>query len=180
MDAPARAAEQVPRGSGHRARLTHSPALSESGLHMTLPAAITLVETTIRALGLDPAQARVPHDGPGARFALRRGSAEVLVLLAGPSGSDAVGTLRVVAPVIALPSVERRLELYERLLRLNGSEARGCAFALSDDAVVIVHERSVRDLDASEVDAAIRTVGAVADHFDDALAREFDAARARG
>ena len=147
---------------------------------MTLSAAITLVEASIRTLGLDPAQTRAPQEGPGARFALRRGSAEVFVLLAAPSGAEAVGTLRIVAPVIQLPAAEKRLALFERLLRLNASEARGCAFALSDEAVVIVYERSVCDLDASEVDAAIRTVGAVADHFDDALAREFDATRARG
>jgi hypothetical protein len=147
---------------------------------MTLSAAITLVEASIRALGLDPGQARLPGDGPGARFSLRRGSAQVFVLVVAPSGTEAAGTLRVVAPVIELPAAEKRLALFERLLRLNAAEARGCAFALSDDAVVVVCERSVRDLDASEVDSAIRTVGAVADHLDDALAREFDATRARG
>ena len=147
---------------------------------MPLSAAIALVETSIRSLGLDPAQTRAPHEGPGARFALRRGSAEVFVILAPPSATDSAGTLRIVAPVIQLPAAERRLALFERLLRINAAEARGCAFALSEESVVIVHERSVRDLDASEVDAAIRMVGAVADHFDDALAREFGATRARG
>jgi hypothetical protein len=147
---------------------------------MPLSAALSLVEASIRTLGLDPAQARLPGDGPGARFSLRRGSAQVFILLAAPSGAETVGTLRIVAPVIELPAPEKRLALFERLLRLNAAEARGCAFALSDEAVVIVCERSVRDLDASEVDASIRTVGAVADHFDDALAREFDATRARG
>jgi len=152
----------------------------ESGTDMSLSAAIALVETSIRSLGIDPAQARAPQEGPGARFALRRGSAEVFVVLAPPSQHDAEGTLRIVAPVIQLPPAERRLALFERLLRINAAEARGCAFALSEESVVIVHERSVRDLDASEVDAAIRMVGAVADHFDDALAREFGATLARG
>lgn len=147
---------------------------------MTLAAAITLVETSIRSLGLDPAQARVPQDGPGARFALRRGSAQVFVIVAAPGGSDTDGTLRIVAPVIPVPPVAQRLALYERLLRLNATETHGCAFALSDESVVIVQERSVRDLDASEVDVAIRTVGAAANHFDDALARELAAARTPG
>jgi hypothetical protein len=147
---------------------------------MTLSAAVSLVESSIRNLGLDPARARLPQEGEGARFALHRGSAEVFVVLAPPSEVDPVGTLRIVAPVIALPADDRRSALYERLLRLNAAEARGCAFALSGESVVVVHERSVRDLDASEVDAALRMVGAVADHFDDALAREFGAARARG
>jgi hypothetical protein len=137
---------------------------------MTLSAAVTLVEASIRNLGLDPDRARVAQEGGGARFALHRGSAEVFVVLAPPSEVDAVGTLRIVAPVIALPAAERRAALYEYLLRINAAEARGCAFALSGESVVVVHERSVRDLDASEVD----------DHFDDALAREFSAARARG
>jgi hypothetical protein len=147
---------------------------------MSITAALSLVESSIRALGLDPARARLPHEGDGARFALHRGSTEVFVVLAPPSDVDPAGTLRIVAPVIALPDAERRLALYERVLRLNAAEARGCAFALSGESVVVVHERSVHDLDASEVDAALRTVGAVADHFDDILAREFGAARARG
>ena len=72
---------------------------------------------------------------------------------------------------------DREAALYKRLLEANASELVGVAFGLRDGEVVLVSERSVRDLDGSEVDALIRSVGRVADRFDDALAKEFGAQR---
>ena len=46
--------------------------------------AVTLVEDTIRALGIDPAAARVTASKGGAQFALKRGSARVVIAIHPP------------------------------------------------------------------------------------------------
>jgi hypothetical protein len=145
--------------------------------------AVALVEAAVGALGIDPAKARLPS-GPGATYVLRRGSAQVLVSVLGASGggggdAGAEATLQVVSPVVKLPPAGAREALFEKLLRLNAGEARGASFALLGDEVVLLTTRAARDLDASEVDAALRLIGRLADRFDDALAAEFGAERAR-
>ncbi|MCZ7680442.1 MAG: YbjN domain-containing protein [Sandaracinaceae bacterium] len=63
------------------------------------------------------------------------------------------------------------------MLEANATELAGAAFALSEGEVVVVSERSVTDLDASEVDAMIRNVGRTADRYDDELAAQYGALR---
>ena len=147
----------------------------QSAEHLRLAEA--LVEQTIKSLGIDPARARVSAGQGRAAFALKRGSASILIVLHPPREGEPDGTLRVVAPVIRLPAPDRRPALFQRLLELNGRELLGVAFGIVGDDVVVVTERSVRDLDESEVDTTLRTVGRVADRYDDALAREFGATR---
>jgi hypothetical protein len=134
-----------------------------------------LVEETIQKLGIEPASAAIPGDASTVAYALKRGSARVIVAV---HGSGAEGTLRVVAPVVRVPDdAAKASALFRRLLELNARELQGAAFGLfGDDAVVIV-ERTVLDLDASEVEGAIRGVGRVADRWDDALAAEFGTVR---
>ena len=48
---------------------------------------------------------------------------------------------------------------------------------VSGEEVVVVTERSVQDLDGSEVDGMIRNVGRLADAWDDALAERYGARR---
>ncbi|MGE0785888.1 MAG: YbjN domain-containing protein [Sandaracinaceae bacterium] len=138
--------------------------------------AIALVERTITALGVDPAASRSQRDGHVA-YALRRGSARILIAVHAPSEELNEGRLRVIAPVVHLAGVTREAELYRHLLEANARELVGAAFAVSGDEVVVVTERSVRDLDASEVDAMVRTVGRLADRYDDELAAAYGAAR---
>jgi hypothetical protein len=133
--------------------------------------AIGLVEATIKSLGVDAGQAKIPGDQKTVAYALRRGSARVVVAIArdGQGG----GTLRVLAPVVKAPAADREAAVFKRLLELNAREASGAAFGLFGDDVVAVAERGVKDLDASEVDAIVKNVGRVADRWDDALAKEF-------
>lgn len=134
-----------------------------------------LVEEAIVKLGIDPETTRIPGDAETAAYALKRGSARVIVAVHG-AGED--GTLRVVAPVVRVPSdPEKHAPFYKRLLELNGRELQGAAFGLFAEDAVVIMERPVKDLDASEVDAAIRGVGRVADRWDDALATEFGTVR---
>ncbi len=137
--------------------------------------ALALVEESIRRLGLDPATTRLPGDTKTTAFALRRGSARVVVAVHdGPTG----GVLRVVAPAVRIPADPASANgLYRRVLELNGRELHGAAFGVFGDDLVVIAERSLVDLDASEVEAAIRGVGAIADKWDDALAKEFGSKR---
>jgi hypothetical protein len=133
-------------------------------------AAVALVEASIQKIGIDPATARIPGDAHTAAFALRRGSARVVVAVHG----GAHGVLRVVAPVVKVPADAASANgLFRRVLELNGREIHGSAFGIFGDDVVAITERSLVDLDASEVEAAIRGVGAIADKWDDTLAKEF-------
>ncbi|MCA9609285.1 MAG: YbjN domain-containing protein [Myxococcales bacterium] len=138
--------------------------------------ATALVEKTIEALGIDPATSRRERDGHVA-YALRRGSARILIAVHAPSGDLTEGRIRVVAPVVVLPSEDRQLALLKHLLVANATDLVGAAFAVSGDEVVVVTERAVRDLDASEVDTMIRTVGRVADRYDDELSKTFSLTR---
>jgi hypothetical protein len=140
--------------------------------------AVTLVEETIRALGLDPADCRVGGTGGPARYSLRRGSASILVALSEPTAVQEDGSIRVVAPVVRVPPEAEQGPFFKHLLELNAESLAGLAFGVLGKDVVLVAERSLRDLDASEVDAMIRAVGRDADRFDDHLATLFKTTRA--
>lgn len=133
--------------------------------------AVEMVEATIRALGVDPAAARIPGDDKTHAYALRRGSARVVVAIARAEGGH--GTLRVLAPVVHAPEAANEAAVFKRLLELNAREVSGAAFGLFGDEIVAVAERSTEDLDQSEVEANVKNVGRVADRWDDALAKEF-------
>jgi hypothetical protein len=133
--------------------------------------AIAMVEATIKTLGVDPAAAKIPGDEKTTAYALRRGSARVVVAVS--KGEGGSGTFRVLAPVVRAPEAGKEAAVFRRLLELNAREVSGAAFGLFGDEVVAVAERATRDLDASEVDATVKNVGRVADRWDDALAKEF-------
>lgn len=140
--------------------------------------AVTFVETTVRTLGLEPSQCRVNVPGAGDAFSLRRGSASMLVTLQQGKRPGDEGTIRILAPVVMVPSdAAKEHAMLRKLMHANVKEVTGAAFGLLDGQVVVVTERSVKDLDASEVEQMIRSLGRVADRFDDALAAEFGVQR---
>jgi len=140
-----------------------------------LTRAIQMVETTIRSLGVDPATAKIPGDDKTHAYALRRGSARVVIAIARGHGGH--GVLRVLAPVVRAPEAAHEAAVFRRLLELNAREISGAAFGLFGDEIVAVAERSTKDLDPSEVEANVKNVGRVADQWDDALAKEFGLSR---
>jgi len=138
--------------------------------------AVSLVEETIRKLGIDPGASRSEKEGHVA-FALRRGSARILIAVHAPRGELVEGRIRVVSPCVVLPSKDAEAPILRFLLEANASELVGAAFAVSGDEVVVVAERTVKDLDLSEVDTMIRNVGRVADRYDDELSTKFSLKR---
>lgn len=133
-----------------------------------------LVEATLTRLGLDPAASRVKDEAAHVAWTAKRGSASVLL---GVLMREGVPHLRVVAPVL-YPDPAKKEALYTRLLELNAGGLAHCAFGLSGDRVVAVHERPAAGLDEGEVEHIIRQVSAVADTFDDRLVSEFGGKRA--
>jgi hypothetical protein len=135
-----------------------------------------LVETTIRGLGLDPAASRTEREGH-VSYALRRGSARILVAVHPAGGDLPEARLRVVAPVVHIPPPPVDAALFRRLLEANAIDLVGVAFGISGKEIIVVSERTLPDLDQSEIDTIIRNVGRVADRYDDELAKTFGAVR---
>jgi hypothetical protein len=138
-----------------------------------------LVEETIGKLGLDPGTCRTRNAGDTqAAWTLKRGSACVLVTVTHHQ-DEGTAYLRVASPVVTLPAeTERHGALLRHLLELNAAGLANAAFGLVGDRVVAVSERPVEGLSAGEVEQMVRHLAAVADTFDDRLAREFGARKA--
>jgi Putative bacterial sensory transduction regulator len=137
-----------------------------------------LVEATISKIGLDPATTRAPcANDSQAAWALKRGSASVLVTVTHHE-AEGGATIRVVSPVVTLPSGPNQPALLRRLLELNAGGLANAAFGLMGDRVVAVSERPTAGLDASEVEQIVRHLAAVADTFDDRFEKEFGATKA--
>jgi hypothetical protein len=64
------------------------------------------------------------------------------------------------------------------VLELNVSGLANAAFGLAGDKVVAISERPAQGLGPEEAEQCIRHLAAVADTFDDKLAKEFGATRA--
>jgi anti-sigma factor RsiW len=139
----------------------------------------TLVEATIRKLGLDPAATRAPAAGAGqAAWTVKRGSASVLIAVTNHE-DEGKAYLRVASPVVSLPSdASKHMPLLRKLLELNASGLANAAFGLIGDRVVVVSERPAEGLDEVEVEQSIRHLAAVADTFDDRFEKDFGATRA--
>jgi hypothetical protein len=138
----------------------------------------SLVEATIAKLGVDPATTRVPAGPQAAAWTLKRGSASVLVTVTRHDDENAT-YLRVASPVVTLPADPSvHTALFRKLLEMNGAGLANAAFGLVGDRVVAVSERPAEGLGPEEVEQAIRHLAAVADTFDDRLARDFGAIKA--
>jgi hypothetical protein len=139
-----------------------------------LSSAILLVEQVLVELGYVLVDARVSIPGTTRAWRVPSGSATVEVALVDRPDSY---HLRVGATVMTLGGVADRESLFERLLSFNGSQLVGAAFALRGDQVLLVGQRSSRDLDHSEVRELIESILVDADHFDDRLIEEFGGRR---
>jgi hypothetical protein len=142
-----------------------------------LARAARLVEETISALGISPATVRMtPPAAGGFAWSLMRGSAALAIFVRPPRANEDGPFLRVISPMVMVDT-SRELELYRKLLELNASGLSSVAFGLHDGRIVAVSERPTRDLDASEVRFIVQIVGAVADHYDDDIIKNFGGKR---
>lgn len=133
------------------------------------------VEATLRDLGLDPAKNAIEPAPGGLAWHVARGSADVMIAL-NPASGGGSARLRLVSPVVRV-DFDVKPAMLMRLLELNAAKLPGIAFGVLGDKVVLVAERSVRDLDRGEVEELLAAIGHYADKYDDELAREFGGAR---
>ena len=131
-----------------------------------------LIEDVLSALGVSTEKNRLETKDGSTAWGLLRGSAEVMVFLNPARDDKEDNFLRIVSPIVRLPS-ENLLPLYRRLLEHNAKDLYGVAFGVVNEDIVLVAERGTRDLDRSEVEDMLRNIGAAADHYDDMLVKEF-------
>jgi hypothetical protein len=139
---------------------------------------IKMVETVIADLGIPVTETRIgeaeappgqEHDG----WVVMKGSAEIYVFL---YRGEQDNFIHVYSPVMTVPE-RNLLQLFRRLLDLNGVGQMGVAFGLKGEHVVLSIYRSTTDLDTSEVQEMIINVGEHADYYDDILVNEFGGRR---
>ena len=113
--------------------------------------------------------AMVQHTEKGYLWKFQYGSVEVFVQLTGESDDD---FLTVWSSVLKLP-VQDELGLTRKLLAMNCAETFESHFAIMNDQVVVISQRTVADLSPGEISRAITLVATVADNNDEMLRESF-------
>ncbi|ACK66383.1 Domain of unknown function DUF1821 [Rippkaea orientalis PCC 8801] len=149
---------------------------SESTQQITLPddyIATTsthhdVIETVISSLA-ENESAMVHHDGQEYFWKFNYGSVEVFVQLTGETDDD---LLTVWSAVLKLPATDE-LGLMKKLLTMNWGETLETRFAIMNDKVVVLTQRTVADLSPEEISRAITLVATIADDNDELLQQQF-------
>jgi len=135
-----------------------------------------IIESVLKGLGLDPDKNRITAPAGGASWQISRGSADVMIAV-NPGAEGRAPRLRLVSPLVKVRD-NIAPPLAVKLLRLNAAELPGIAFALfRDDVIALVAERSVADLDRTEIEDLLASIGHFADKYDDLLVKEFGGTR---
>ncbi|GCL60884.1 YbjN domain-containing protein [Microcystis aeruginosa] len=127
-----------------------------------------MIETVISTLQQNDT-AMVQHTEKGYLWKFQYGSVEVFVQLTGESDDD---FLTVWSSVLTLP-VQDELGLTRKLLAMNCAETFESHFAIMNDQVVVISQRTVADLSPGEISRAITLVATVADNNDEMLRESF-------
>jgi hypothetical protein len=129
---------------------------------------VEVIETVIDSLDSENT-ALVNHSEGGYIWKFKYGTIEVFVQLTGLSEED---TLTVWAAVLKLPAKDEP-KLFSQLLGRNWADTLEARFAILNNEVVIVINRSLADLSPSELSRAITIVSTIADETDEPLIAEF-------
>ena len=97
------------------------------------------------------------------------GSVEVFVQLTGETDED---TITVWATVLKFP-VKNENQLMRKLLEMNWLSTLESHFAITNDQVVVLSNRTLADISATEISRIITIVATIADNNDDSLQAEF-------
>jgi hypothetical protein len=127
-----------------------------------------VVETVISGMAQDNS-ALVQHNDEGTIWKFTYGSVTVLVQLTGEGDND---LFRVWADVLTLP-VKDEKALLQEVMKLNWSETFEACFALKENSLITLHQRTVADLSPSEISRAITLVATIADDHDDRLKEKY-------
>lgn len=131
---------------------------------------VEVIETVISSLE-ENQSAMVSHTDDGYLWKFKYGSVEVYVMLTGTSDDD---IFKVWSSVLKLPA-RNELELFRKLMELNGTTTFEACFGIVSDQVIVSAARTVAGLSPAEVSRNITVVASIADENDEALQAEFGA-----
>lgn len=126
------------------------------------------IETVISSMAQGNS-AMVQHSDQGVAWKFTYGSVSVFVQLTGEGDDD---LLTVWADVLTLP-VNDEVALLKEVMQLNWSDTLETRFALRDDHLVTLYQRTVADLSPGEISRAITLVATIADDHDDRLKAQY-------
>ncbi|MGI0494688.1 YbjN domain-containing protein [Alkalinema pantanalense CENA528] len=129
---------------------------------------IEAIETVIDSLDTTNS-AMVSQGDNGHLWKFQYGSVEVFVQLTGVSDDD---VLTVWSRILSLP-VANEAALTRKLLEMNWLSTFEARFAIADNQVIVMANRTVADISPGEISRAITVVAAIADDHDEALIAEF-------
>ncbi len=150
-----------------------APKLFDNSWESNATSAIGLVEQALAALGHDPAACELDDSTMLRSWWFAEGSAQVTVSLRRRPGTP---HLRVATPVMTPPADADPAPLHADLLARN-AELCGMAFAVVGGSVLLVSERTTRDLDRSEIVTLISDLARHADAVDDPLVARYGGRR---
>lgn len=146
-----------------------SPELTNQTMEDAMPVSHhDVVETVISGMAQENS-ALVQQNDEGTIWKFTYGSVAVLVQLTGEGDND---LFRVWADVLPLP-VNDEKALLQEVMQLNWSETFEACFALKDNTLITLHQRTVADLSPSEISRAITLVATIADDHDDRLKEKY-------
>lgn len=127
------------------------------------------IEAVIAGLATDQ-KVKVGHNQEGAYlWQFCYGSVEVFVQLTGETDDD---TLTVWSYVLKLPA-KNQAELMQKLLEKNWLTTFEAQFAIVDNQIVVLTNRTIEGLSPAEISRAITLVATIADDHDDVLQAEY-------
>jgi hypothetical protein len=127
-----------------------------------------VIETVISSLDRDNS-AMVSQTAEGTLWKFKYGSVEVFVQLSGEGDDD---LFAVWANVLNLPATNES-GLMRRLLEMNWMGTFETCFAIANDQVLSLSQRTVAELSPGEISRAITLVASIADDNDELLKQEF-------
>jgi hypothetical protein len=126
------------------------------------------IETVISSMAQGDS-AMVQHSEQGAAWKFTYGSVSVFVQMTG-EGDDDIFT--VWADVMSLPE-QNQCDLLMEVMGLNWSDTLEARFALRDNHLVTLCQRTVADLSPGEISRAITLVATIADDHNDRLQAQY-------
>ena len=127
------------------------------------------IETVIASMAVDQKVMVGQNEAGGHLWKFKYGSVEVFVQLTGETEND---TLTVWAFVLQLPA-KNEAELMRKLLEMNWLSTLESHFAIVDNQVAVISNRTMAEISAGEISRAITIVATIADDNDDLLQAEF-------
>lgn len=132
---------------------------------------VDVIQTVISSL--DQEQSAMVSQGEGGHiWKFKYGSVEVFVQLSGTTDED---TFKVWSFVLKLPA-KNEAQMMRKLLEMNWVETFESRFAIVENQIAVVANRTVAELSPGEISRSITVVATIADNNDEALHSEFGAA----